>query len=246
MKHQRPIYCHRLAALSVLFCHTLPLCAQDTLKVLSTTAVDLGARSIIYQRVEPPKAAATAAPAVAPATATPAAPRILTKRLSLATTVHDRRFTELRWEHAGAEYRAWSSIDFNHIRSVPQFEVDGVRYALHFGIGNEAGKSPPVPAGLAAGGAPAAFILVQAPAQPEPAALAGIAALHRYYAAHKGELIATWELNEAARIAHEAWQKAHPPVPRDTVIQFWPKKSSRHLDAVTKSAAEATGGKEAR
>lgn len=82
-------------------------------------------------------------------------------------------------------------------------------------------------------------------------AFRGIDALHRYYDAHKSELIAQWQQLEAERIAREQFEKENPPRPKDTVIQFWPKKNSRYLNAVAGSAdtSGATGtvsGKEAK
>ncbi|MEQ1933518.1 MAG: hypothetical protein ABL962_06530, partial [Fimbriimonadaceae bacterium] len=85
------------------------------------------------------------------------------------------------------------------------------------------------------------YVIISAPEKADGEAFRGIDDLHRYYDAHKDELIAEWKQNEADRIAREQWLKEHPPVPQDTVIQFWPKKGSRYLDAGTLSS-----GKEAR
>ena len=87
----------------------------------------------------------------------------------------------------------------------------------------------------------AGYIILASPAQTEADAFRGIDALHRYYDAHKEELIAQWQQMEAERIAREQYEKEHPPVPKDTLIQFWPKKNSRYLKAAaTATSAAAT------
>lgn len=269
--------CRDLMAAIVLSVIVSPLHAADEAKkVLSTTTIDLGDRSVIYQRVEPPM---VTVPVVVQQTVTSTrtaaetaalmaqARRVVQVTLSLSCTVHDSGVTEVRWSHEGAEYRALSSIDFNTARGVSGFEVDGKRYTVFMGVGRAMSQStlarlqasgtklpasmaqpaPALPASVMAdiaqnGGS--RYVVLSAPEQADAAAFAGMDALHTYFDAHKADIVAAWNQSEAERVAHEQWLKDHPPVPQDTVIQFWPKKGSRYLGTTASDAAAATSGKE--
>ena len=50
--------------------------------------------------------------------------------------------------------------------------------------------------------------------------------LHAYFDENRKQLQAAHEENEKARIAQEEWMKAHPPIPQDTVVNFFPICSS--------------------
>jgi hypothetical protein len=56
-------------------------------------------------------------------------------------------------------------------------------------------------------------------------ALLGLEALHVYFDAHRARIIEEAARREAAQAAREQWLKDHPPVPKDTVINFWPIRS---------------------
>ena len=63
---------------------------------------------------------------------------------------------------------------------------------------------------------------------PPPEALAPLDALHTYYDANRELLAEGYARREAERIAQEQWLKEHPQVPKDTVINFWPKRSRNY------------------
>ena len=60
---------------------------------------------------------------------------------------------------------------------------------------------------------------------PADESLAALDALHRYYDAHRLQLTADCDRRAAATLARAQWLREQPPVPQDTVIKFWPKKS---------------------
>jgi hypothetical protein len=62
-----------------------------------------------------------------------------------------------------------------------------------------------------------------------------IEALHTYYDANAAKLAAELRQREAEQAAHERWLKEHPPIPRDTMIEYFPIRSS------TKSQAASAG-----
>ena len=47
-------------------------------------------------------------------------------------------------------------------------------------------------------------------------------AIHRYYDANRPKLMEDYQTREAMRAEQEKSVKANPPVPKDTVINFWP------------------------
>lgn len=235
----------------VFFIFSASLCgAEEAKKVISSSSVNAGDHTITFHRVEPPKE--TAAPLISTQAVAANANRERAEVLSLSCTIYDAGVTEVRWSVRGAEYRMLSNVDFNHLRGVGSFTADGRSYTVFMGIGramslntqargqagavqiSAAAVAPPVSAGVLAdlqksGGA--RYAVLSTPEKAESEAFRGIDALHHYYDAHKSELIAAWQQSEATRVAHEQYEKEHPPTPKDTVIQFWPKKGSRYLDA---------------
>ncbi|MEQ1747824.1 MAG: hypothetical protein ABL974_00265 [Prosthecobacter sp.] len=232
------------------------LSAQTTEPVvLSRKVVDAADHKIIFERIAPPVAAIAKTPLVVNAANSSAGTggntgpkRRAWKAIALSCTVYNHEFTELRWyDAAGAEFVAWSSIDFSPFmgRSVGGFDQDAVHFELFLGLSH---------VGLAAAGPLAAFHALTPPAgtaswyvvrsAPEsvPAdAFAGLDALHRHYDAHKAEIIADHEQVKAANAAREAYDKAHPPVKQDTLIRFWPVRSAVHD---TSAATTKTTSKE--
>ena len=187
--------------------------------------------------------------------------RLRNEVLSLSCTRYECGVTEVRWPSpAGGEHRILSSIDFNFLRNTGAFTEGDCSYTVFLGLGTAivlqsssysyaspglprlgTAALPPVDAAALAGlQAPglSRYVVLATPDKPQAEAYRGIDALHRHYDAHRDELIAQWRQMEAERLAREAEEKAHPPVPKDTVIQFWPKKNSRYL---TPSAAATAG-----
>ena len=169
--------------------------------------------------------------------------------LLLSATVYDRRVTELHWQAGDRRCAAWSSIDFNVLAGHGEIETEDTVYWLIMGLGNETRESvadwnrfapewerlaeeqglgerwelKTVP-DLAKFPAGRSTYLLSGEA-PADGSLAALDALHRYYDANLVQLTADYAKREAERAARAQWLKEHPPVPKDTVINFWPKKS---------------------
>jgi hypothetical protein len=65
--------------------------------------------------------------------------------------------------------------------------------------------------------------------EPTEQQLAALDALHRYFDENKARLVDEYSRRKAANEERERWLKEHPPVPKDTVINFWmeaPKSKS--------------------
>lgn len=220
------------------------------LRVLDSLEVDFGNRSIFYNRIETPVLRQRPAPLPAPVeTSDSPTPEDLARirewesksdvMLFLSATVFDREITLVRWRCADGDYVLWSSIDFNHLRSLMTFETVERRYTLFLGIGEETtkkvGQEPdpqkaggPLPPRRLAEAAPArsAFQFVSVPKTGvSPAARRALDDLHRYYNIHRARLSAGFEASEAARAAHEKWVKENLPIPKDTTISYFPIRS---------------------
>ena len=172
--------------------------------------------------------------------------------LMISATVYDRQVTELRWQAGNREYRAWSNIDFNYLAGQGEIETGDCVYLLIMGLGNETRESvaewnrlaPEWERFAAAQGLADQWEIKTVPDlakfpagrstylltgdSPADDSLAALDALHRYYDANRIRLIADYAKRETERTAREQWLKEHPPAPQDTVINFWPKKSSNY------------------
>ena len=224
------------------------------LRVLDGVQVKFPDHSVFYRRVAPPAPPAARVPVAVPvapplslaeSAAAEARARKKSAVLMLSATVYDRQVTELRWRSGDRDYRAWSNVDFNYLAGQGEIETADCIYFLIMGLGNEARESVAESERLAAAGglaAPAETRIVPDLAEfpagrstyllsgeaPADDSLAALDALHRYFDTHRLRLIADCAGREAKRLAREQWLKEHPPAPRDTVINFWPKKSRNY------------------
>ena len=212
--------------------------------VRSTTVRQLEDRKIIMQRVSDP--GLPDPPPPPPATkeeleALRASPewhqRIAdhkeSKSILLSASVVDGKATFVRWYHDGEEFQAWSNVNFNHLSGFAEFESNRTRYSFIMAVGDistaKGGKSewPGKPPEL--GVDYPAFTLIKGD-QSKGDALAMMIALHDLYENEQDKLVAAHKGPLRASAEREAWLRANPPQPQDTVIQFWPRKGSRYLE----------------
>lgn len=197
----------------------------------------MGSRSITYNRIETPLLKPQPGPT--PVSRGPVVETVPTSEelaeiaawnaktdytLFLSCTVYDRAVTEVRWQREDGEYHLWSGIDFNHLRMGPAFETDRARFFLILGIGDESSEEvgaviPKVPAGE--------YRIVGFPKTGiAPEAVAAMDELHALYNQHRDQFRRAFEDSEAKRLEQEAWDRANPPQPKDTVINYFPIRSS--------------------
>jgi hypothetical protein len=218
---------------------------SEPARVLDSQEVDLGERSIIYERIEtpelkptPPEPVQRALSGEMPDAGLPPQQWVERKQVTLflSCAVHAGAVTEVRWHRAGGEIVFWSMIDFHHLRTVSDFHAGDTDYFLMLGIGDAPEGEAGVPAGdplrtraespaslLAPFAGPSGYRLASfAP----PDAVNAIGDLHRYFDANCGALIRAFEESETARVAREEWLEANPPQPKDTVIRYFPIRSA--------------------
>ena len=188
---------------------------------------------IIFERIVPP----VAAPETAKIAKTFATTRQqIRKSLSLAITVFNHEFSEVRWrDTTGGEYVVWSSIDFTPFtgRSASGFVQGGTCYSLFLGLGEAAADAVAGPLAEFRGikkpeGAASWYVIRSAPELVPADAYTGINALHLYYDANKVTIAAEHEQVKAVNAARLAYEVAYPPVKQDTLIRFWPIQSVLH------------------
>jgi hypothetical protein len=219
-------------------------------QVIERWEADVGDHLIFYNRVAPP-----AVPAVTLSTAEPLATNDAVATdlreqkkvdvLMLFATVVDHRITEVRWFSGSQQYRAFSTIDFNQLCGLGEIETADTVYSLIPGVSNESSEAS---GGLdryateqewpteaiqmaAANQTHSQYFVVPSDAPPPANILTALDALHVYYDGHRQELAEACAQREAQRLEKERWLKEHPPAPKDTVINFWPQKSSVYFDA---------------
>jgi hypothetical protein len=221
-------------------------------RVSAAWQADFGDEVIIYRRVPPRALPALRKLESAPLNAQEAA-AVRAKALKLQTllflscTVYDRRVTEMRWEHEGRRYRAWSNIDGNYLRGLAEFETADTVYSLMLGIGEASDPGSDRNARSEFSSASGlnriplssefvgrcSYILADGAEDASPAALAGLNALHAYFDSHRTELIEAYETRLAAEAERQRKLALEPRDARKTiVIDYW-----RREDAVAAGVA---------
>lgn len=157
--------------------------------------------------------------------------------LSLGATVYRLKDSPPRtlvqyWPGHGAEpIRFWSSADFALISGIRSFAdtdgrtcnlflmwsyIDTTRTAAFLASHGRQYTPPDIP-DFPDGPATFAFVGTEPPAD----FLVAIQSLHDIYNSEYGRLKAAYEGRERARIEREAYLKAHPPQPKNIVLNYW-------------------------
>ena len=229
--------------------------ARSPFRILDQQELRIGKHSIIYNRVAPPVLPGPAAPAITQ-TATLSTVDLEKQRerekktcltAFLSATVYDRRLTELRWFGGGGQLRVLSNIDFNFLSGLGGFETEDSICNLIMGLGNEteasfansdATKSSQFAAAkvqlpdLAANPQLASgYTIVEGNADENPEAMAALNAIHAYYNANRSTIMRDYRKRQADSAERARQLRLHPPVQKDTVINFWPKKNSIYLNS---------------
>jgi len=206
--------------------------ALTNARVLESFEVDFGPRSVFYNRIETPllKQQLTHPPVTrAPAEAEPAAEELAAWNakedvtMFLSCTVWDNAVTEVRWQREDGEYVFWSGVDFKHLGQAWGLEAESSRFTLILGLGDESSADtgadlPKIPAG--------SYRIVSFPKTGvAPGVVRALDDLHACYREHAEQFRRAYEAMEAKRLDEEAWRRAHPPVPKDTIINYFPIRS---------------------
>jgi hypothetical protein len=142
--------------------------------------------------------------------------------IQLGATVFDHRISQVHWTHpdTGEVYEAMCGFHIGLLGGVGQFVRNGENYQLSMMISPADSRLPEVPADS----------ITFLKGDPEDPAGAGpIHWLRDLIAAEKVRLIRYQQDRLACQKAAAAWEKAHPPVPRDETFWLRPHRGSRYL-----------------
>lgn len=229
--------------------------AVKTARILDSQEVDLGNHKITYNRIESPKLKPdppkeVAAP-VESASMTAQEAEELRKweatfqdSLFLGVTVYDGKFSEVRWWDEGHENVVWSNVNFMHFTLLSDLETSDAYYwlmlwgwetttaevkAMNAEAQTREELTPLPPATLPP--------LAKAGPKWQAASLLSEGAkramrdFHEYYRKHGAQMAVDYARREAEAKAHEEWLKSHPPIPPDTVINYFPIQSAEKEQA---------------
>jgi hypothetical protein len=198
-------------------------------KVLDQKTVSFGQHSLTFNRVLPPEfPASRPAPFPLPV---PVQPYSNYELLVFFATVYDHRFTVLQRSDGNDRDVAVSNIDFNYLCYTDGFAVGDTFYVMVAFLDNEsATDADPTIAGWLAQasqnlkrGTPG-YLIVSGTGTTDD--IHALNALHSYYAANSNTLVQTYTQKQAQWAEQLLQLKLYPPVRPDTVINYWPIKSS--------------------
>lgn len=206
-------------------------------EIIESRKIDLGNRSAIYNRVAPPLL-----PAKPPSEPPPVPPSLTAEQLLaleqsqpapkknvalfFSATVYDREITQLTWADERGFHRAFSNLDFNYFGR-PMFETADTSYFMMMGLVNQTrdravASNVQLPGLAQFSRTLSQYIVVQDDAKPPTEqSLKWLDDLHNYFDANKQQMIDGYNKSVADQIARQQWLKEHPPVPQNTVINFW-------------------------
>lgn len=246
--HRKSLRIRRCLALLLLAINTPPafVFAQDTpappkppinFQVLGTTTINLGNRSAIYNLVVPPPlpAAPDPAPTAPPLTADQIKaleqqqpPPKKSVVLFLSATVFDYQVTQLRWWDENGTHSAYSNVDFNYFSGAFAVETADTSYFLIMGLGNDTREAATanrvqVPPLSQFDKTHSQYVVAKDGSKPSTTeSLKCLADLHSYFDSNKQRMIEGYNKRVTDQAAQAQWLLAHPPAPKDTIINIWP------------------------
>lgn len=223
--------------------------APHAFKILDSQEVEVGDHSIFYNRIEAPnlkpEAVKTAPVAVEPVPMTAeeeAAQKAWEEKFQyspfLGVTVYDGQFSEVRWWEEGRENVIWSNINFLHFAPFGDLETDTAYYWIMLSgwetttaevkTMNASAQSreelmPLPPASLPLLGKSGPQWIAAGPLSEN--AKQAMKDFHEYYRVHGAEMAVEYQRREEEAKAHEEWVKENPPIPQDTIVNFFPIRS---------------------
>jgi hypothetical protein len=213
-------------------------------QVLQTTKINLGNRSAIFNLVAPPALPPAPPPDPTPTPLTPEQIMALEQQqpppkknvaIFCSATVYDRQVSQLCWSDESGSHCAFSNVDLNYFcNGSGGFETADTTYFLIMGLGNDTRQGAmanniQVPTLSQFSATRSQYVIVQDGSNaPTADSLKWLDDMHAYFDGNKEQLIDLYNKQTADRIAREQWLKDHPPVPVDTVINFWPVNSTNY------------------
>jgi hypothetical protein len=198
-------------------------------QILDQRTVSFRRHSITFARVAPPRFSAIAAtPSPSPIPPQPYASYQFSVFLA---TVYDNRFTVLECIDGDNTFFAVSNVDFDYFSYMPGFAAGNTYYGFTAFMEEEReSQADPLTAQWLAQSRPLlttstpGYLVVNG--MPTADEIQALDALHSYYATNSNALIQTYTERQALWADQIARLKSHPPTRPNTVIYYWPIKSS--------------------
>jgi hypothetical protein len=202
-------------------------------QILNQRTVNFGQHSLTFNRVAPP---IFPSPVSNPAPAPTPYQRQYAQNVALTyfATVYDSQYSVIYWSYGDRALVAISNVNFDYLSTLYGFaEGDTFYENIVFRDDESSADADPTVAGWLAWarkelpvGVPG-YVIVSGTGSLEM--VQGLDALHQYYGANEEALIQEYSLKQAQWSAVELELKLHPPVRPNTVINYWPIKSSVYL-----------------
>lgn len=165
-------------------------------------------------------------------------------------TVYDGEISEFTWAYNGQAYTGFANINFHFLRNIREAESGGITYSPTIAVGsssrevlketnqraikegwpNFTPKELPVLSPFsAANGVEYTATVVSANGKYDEEAFAGIEAIFQCYLENQMELQTLYQRQEELQAAKERYLEAHPPQPRDSIVNFAPSADSASL-----------------
>jgi len=201
-------------------------------RVLEQHKVNFGQHSITFNRVVPP---VFPAPVSTP-TPVPAIPPWMqavqyNQLLFFSANVYDHRFSVIQRFDGDRSWVALSNIDFNYFCANDGFVAGGTFYEIIMALEDDSSADADATTAnwltQARATLPAnvpKYIIVSGTASVED--LQALDALHSYFAANSTSIIQAFQQQQAQNAARALQLKLHPPIRPNTVINYWPIRSS--------------------
>ncbi|MEO5713281.1 MAG: hypothetical protein ABIT37_07315 [Luteolibacter sp.] len=163
--------------------------------------------------------------------------------LNLGATIYDHKVSQVQWtdQASGIIYQAVCGFDIGLLAGIGSFVRDGETYSVFLmhsdfdttGIRRSFREYLPDIPEIAPG-----QILITQGDPKNPAATAALEIIRDLITAEKNRLLAYQSARLQQQRESAAWQKAHPPVPRDETFLLRPHRGSRYLANTKPEKAE--------
>jgi len=167
-----------------------------------------------------PAGAASASLPISP----PPVPQEKSQLVPISATLVDGRASLITWSHNGADFEAWSSVDFNYLTVFTGVKKGQTTYEPLVSVGSVLSSARPgdaryrIPQSLKLN--EVSFVLTKGdPANQE--GIAPIAALHEISRLEGARLHEAWARREQHRMESKAAAAADPAAAKDEVLYYW-------------------------
>ncbi len=205
------------------------LTAAARFQILDQKIVFIGQHPVTFNRVAPPvPPVATPAPSPSPVAERQYADYEL---LVFSATVYDGQYTVIDWSYGDQRMVAVSNINFDYFSTLYGFAEGETCYENLEFLDNESSMTADAKTATWLAHARAvlptgvpSYVIVSGTGS--TATIQGLDALHRYFGANESSLVQAYSRQQAQFAAEQLQLRLHPPVKPNTVINYWPIKSS--------------------